>query len=71
MYTKRELLKHFTNSLQLAKFLQAEGVKITHQAVYAWPLDEPVPELRAYQLKELERKWKNGRSNGKSGRRNS
>lgn len=72
MYTKRELMNYFGNPLQLSKFMRENGLKITHQAVYAWPMDEPVPELRYFQLKALERKWKrNGRANGKPGRRDS
>lgn len=26
---------------------------IRHQAVQQWPMDEPIPELRQYQLREL------------------
>lgn len=70
MYTKRELMNYFGNSLQLTKFMKENGLKITHQAVYAWPMDEPIPALRSYQLKELERKWKrNGRAADRRGAR--
>ena len=61
MYTKRELLKHFDNPHAIAVFLQTAGIPITHQAVYAWPMDEPVPKLRGYQLKELEGRWRKRR----------
>lgn len=61
MYTKRELLRHFGNPLQIAKFLRGEGIKITHQAVYSWPMDDLIPALRGYQLKALEKKWKRRR----------
>lgn len=53
-YTKRDLLSYFLTQYQLAKFL-----KITHQAVGQWPMDEPVPELRRLQLEQREREWKN------------
>lgn len=56
MYTKRQLLKHFVSQYAIAQFL-----RLKPQAVQAWPMDKPVPELRQYQLKEREKEWRNGR----------
>lgn len=56
MYTKRQLLKHFVSQYAIAKFLE-----LRPQAVQAWPMDKPIPELRQYQLREREKEWRNGR----------
>lgn len=51
-YTKEELLNYFHSQYALAKFL-----KIRPQAVYAWPMEEPVPELRRLQLEKRRGEW--------------
>lgn len=47
--TKQEALDHFGGSAQRL----AEALRLSRQAVHQWPADEPVPELRRYQIMEI------------------
>ena len=51
-YTKEELLKFFISQYAIAKFL-----RISPQAVYEWPMEDPIPELRQLQLEKRRKEW--------------
>lgn len=46
--TKRQAIEAAGSAAALARLL---GIR--HQAVQQWPMDEPIPELRQYQLREI------------------
>lgn len=50
--TRAHLIRIFKTNTAIAEAFRAFGVKLSPQAIQSWPLDDAIPPLREYQLRE-------------------